>query len=320
MKDLRAASVQMHHVAGDKQANMAKIQTFLTQVAQQEVDLIAFPEMCLTGYLHVRDLDREQVESLAERIPNGPATQKLLSLSSKLNLSIGVGLIELGEDGLLYNAYVVTMPDGTWACHRKLHCFISQHMQSGDRYTVFDLPQGAKAAILICYDNNHVENARIAALMGAEILLAPHQTGGAKSPSPRSMGLIDPQLWNHRAQDPEALRAEFQGPKGRGWLMRWLPARAHDNGLFLIFSNGVGLDHGEVRTGNAMILDPYGEILVESTSVEDDMVIAHLDASLLENSSGRRWLRTRRPELYSCLTIPTGEEQSIRRSRQMDKQ
>ena len=46
--------------------------------------------------------------------------------------------------------------------------------------------------------------------------------------------------------------------------MRWLPSRAHDNGLFLIFSNGVGADDDEVRTGNAMILDPYGRILAES--------------------------------------------------------
>jgi predicted amidohydrolase len=319
MKDLRVACVQMQHAPGDKQANMAKIHSFLQQAAEHAVDLIVFPEMCLTGYVHVRDLGRERIEALAEPVPKGPSTQQLLSLSKELDMSIGVGLIERGRDDSLYNAYVVAMPDGAWACHRKLHCFISQHMQSGDRYTVFDLPQGARAAILICYDNNHVENARIAALMGAEILLAPHQTGGAKSPSPRSMGLIDPQLWHNRDQNPEALRAEFQGPKGRGWLMRWLPARAHDNGLFLLFSNGVGLDHGEVRTGNAMILDPYGEILVESTSIEDDMVIADLDASLLEMSSGRRWLKTRRPELYGRLTIPTGEEQSIRRSRQMDK-
>jgi predicted amidohydrolase len=320
MKDLHVACVQMQHVPGDKQANMDKIHSFLQQAAEHAVDLIAFPEMCLTGYVHVRDLERDQIETLAERVPEGPATQQLLRLSKELDMSIGAGLIEYDEDGSLYNAYVVTMPDGTWACHRKLHCFISQHMQSGDHYTVFDLPQGARAAILICYDNNHVENARIAALMGAEILLAPHQTGGAKSPSPRSMGLIDPQLWHNRDHDPEVLRAEFQGPKGRGWLMRWLPARAHDNGLFLLFSNGVGLDHGEVRTGNAMVLDPYGEILVESTSIEEDMVITNLDANLLEMSSGRRWLKTRRPELYSRLTIPTGEEQSIRRSRQMDKQ
>ena len=94
--------------------------------------------------------------------------------------------------------------------------------------------------------------------------------------------------------------------------MRWLPARAHDNGMFLLFSNGVGLDDDEVRTGNAMILDPYGEILAESKAIEDDMVVADLDASLLPTSSGRRWLRARRPELYGHLCISSGEEEETR--------
>ena len=94
--------------------------------------------------------------------------------------------------------------------------------------------------------------------------------------------------------------------------MRWLPARAHDNGLYLIFSNGVGIDDDEVRTGNAMILDPYGEILVETNEADDDMVIADLDPDVLPTSSGRRWLQARRPELYGPLSIPTGNERDTR--------
>ena len=66
--------------------------------------------------------------------------------------------------------------------------------------------------------------------------------------------------------------------------MRWLPSRAHDNGLFLIFSNGVGVDDDEIRTGNAMILDPYGRILAETWKADDAMVIADLDASLLADA------------------------------------
>ena len=86
--------------------------------------------------------------------------------------------------------------------------------------------------------------------------------------------------------------------------MRWLPARAHDNGMFLIFANGVGLDDGEVRTGNAMILDPYGRILSESHAIDTDVVTAHLDLGLLDRCTGQRWLRGRRPELYQPLTAP----------------
>lgn len=312
MHDLRAASVQFQHAPGGIGANISKIHAFAAEAAAQGVDVIAFPEMCLTGYWHVRHLSREEVEELAEPVPAGDCTEALLELADTHEMTIGAGLIERTDDGTLYNAYVVAMPGGRYAKHRKLHAFISEHISSGDSYTVFDLPDGTKAGILICYDNNLVENARITALMGAEVLFAPHQTGGCASRSPRSMGRIDPELWHNRHDDPERLRKEFCGPKGRGWLMRWLPARAHDNGLYLLFSNGVGIDDDEVRTGNAMILDPYGEVLAETDSIGDDMVVADLKADELPTSSGRRWLKARRPELYGPLSEATGSESATR--------
>ena len=230
-------------------------------------------------------------------------------------MTIGAGLIERSDDGRLYNAYVVAMPDGRWALHRKLHEFVSEFLANGDRYTVFDTPHDCRVGVLTCYDNNIVENARVTALLGAEILLAPHQTGGCDSLSPRAMKPVDPAIWARRHDDPDAIRAELCGIKGRAWLMRWLPSRAHDNGMFLVFSNGIGPDDDEIRTGNAMVLDPYGEVIAETCEPGDDMVVADLDASLLPTSSGRRWLRARRPELYECLTQRTGQEQDTRRVR-----
>ncbi|HJQ18926.1 MAG TPA: nitrilase-related carbon-nitrogen hydrolase, partial [Gemmatimonadaceae bacterium] len=196
--------------------------------------------------------------------------------------------------------------------HRKIHAFEHARIAAGDRYTVVDTPHDCRVGILICYDNNIVENARATALLGAEILLAPHQTGGCNSLSPRGMKPVDRAIWDRREQDPAAAEAELCGPKGRGWLMRWLPSRAHDNGMFLIFSNGIGVDDDEIRTGNAMVLDPYGEIIAESRKAGDDMVVADLDAELLPTSSGRRWLRARRPELYASLTQRTGAEVDTR--------
>ena len=230
-------------------------------------------------------------------------------------MTIGAGLIERGDDGRLYNAYVVAMPDGRTVCHRKLHTFISEHMDSGSEYTVFDLPDGTKAGILICYDCNIGENVRATALRGAEVLLAPHQTGGCDTPSPRCMGAIDLELWKNREDNPEAIEAEFKGPKGREWLMKWLPARAHDNGIFLIFSNGVGQDDNEVRTGNAMILDPYGDVLAETWKAGDDMVVADLDPAVRKMCTGVRWIRSRRPELYGELSESTGRERDTRHVR-----
>ena len=82
-----------------------------------------------------------------------------------------------------------------------------------------------------------------------------------------------------------------------------------------LFANGIGPDDDEIRTGNAMILDPYGEIVAETRATGDAMVMADLDASLLPLSSGRRWLRARRPELYGLLAERTGQEQQTRRVR-----
>jgi predicted amidohydrolase len=312
MRNIRVAAVQFQHSPGDKPANLAAIERFVRQAARQNVEIIAFPECCISGYWHLRKLSRDALTELAEPVPAGPATERLLALSKQHNMTIGAGLVERDAQEKLYNSYVVAMPDGRWACHRKLHVFVSEFLTPGDRYTVFDTPHGCRVGVLICYDNNLVENARITALAGAEILLAPHQTGGCRSGSPCAMGPIDLDLWHNREKNPDALRAEFQGDKGRGWLLRWLPARAHDNGMFLVFSNGVGQDDDEVRTGNAMVIDCYGRIINESKAIGDDLVIADLDAPLRDRSTGVRWIKARRPELYAPLTVPTGREMDTR--------
>ena len=315
MENIKVASVQFEHVSGDKQANFNKIRRFVEEAAQQKVEIIVFPECCITGYWFLRKLSRKKLTALAEPVFDGASSKELVSLAGEYRMTIGAGLVEIAENGILYNTYVIAMPDGECRRHRKIHCFISEHMASGSEYTVFDNPQGSRMGVLTCYDNNIGENVRITALMGAEILLAPHQTGGCKTPSPYAMGLIDRKLWNNRQVNNQAIEEEFRGEKGRAWLMRWLPARAHDNGMFLIFSNGVGVDDDEIRTGNAMIIDPYGRILAETWKAGDDMVIARLNSNLLKKSTGRRWIRTRRPELYSPLTIHTGKEQDTRSAR-----
>jgi predicted amidohydrolase len=309
---MRAASHQFEAAPGDKCANLAKVRAFAEQAAASGVDLVVFPEGCITGYWFLRRLTNDEITALAELVPEGQSVQELVSLSRRLGITIGAGLIERAGDGALYNTYVVAMPDGRTVRHRKLHAFEHGLVRSGSEYTVFETPQGWRAGILICYDCNLVENVRATALLGAEVLLAPHQTGGCRSKNPHLMGLVDRALWDNRADDPHAIERELSGDKGRGWLMRWLPSRAHDNGLFLVFSNGVGIDDDEIRTGNAMILDPYGTILAETGKAGDDMVIADLDRSLVASSTGRKWIKARRPELYAGLTVPTGNERTAR--------
>lgn len=316
---LKLGTVQFHHRANDKAHNLSVVERLAREAAASGVKILAFPEMCVTGYWHVRNLDREELDALAEAVPDGLSTKRAMALAAELDMAIGIGLIERGENARLFNSYVFCQPDGSFACHRKLHAFENEHIASGDRFTVIDSPLGVRIGILICYDNNLVENARATALLGADILLAPHQTGGCASRSPFAMGLIDPKLWREREANPAAIEAEFRGPKGREWLLRWLPSRAHDNGLFLVFSNGVGEDDGEVRTGNAMIVDCYGRIMAETWAAKDMLVVAEADLDLLPSCTGRRWLRARRPELYGDLAKRFGNELPPREARFSDK-
>jgi len=298
----------MESVTADKDANFEKIESFMKQAAERSVKLIVFPECCVTGYWFIRNLSPMQLKELAEPVPRGASTQRLMRLSARHGMIVGAGLLEAGENGVFHNSYVVAMPDSQVYRHRKLQAFEHPLVRSGTEFTVFDTPYGLRLGVLICYDNNVNENGRITALMGADVILAPHQTGGCRTRNPHLMGLIDRALWDNRHSQPEAIQREFAGEKGRSWLMRWLPSRAHDNGVFLIFANGVGVDDDEIRTGNAMIIDPYGRILTETCVAADAMVVADLDPGLLKNATGREWIASRRPELYGLLTTRTGRE------------
>jgi len=120
------------------------------------------------------------------------------------------------------------------------------------------------------------------------------------TPSARpGSGFVDPKLWLNRAENQEMLRGEFNGPKGREWLMKWLPSRAHDNAVYAVFSNPIGMDDDQLKNGCSMILDPFGDIIAECTELGDCFVTADLSKDKLKLAGGHRYTEARRPELYS---------------------
>jgi predicted amidohydrolase len=196
----------------------------------------------------------------------------------------------------VYKAHVCVDKDGLKAKHRKIHPFINPHIKPGCSYTVFDL-KGWTCGILICYDNNVIENVRATALLGAEIIFMPHVTMCTPSPRPGA-GFVDPGLWRNREIDPTSLRAEFDGLKGRAWLMKWLPARAYDNGIFVVFSNPIGMDDDQLKNGCSMVIDPFGDVIAECRSLGYEVAVASCAHEKIGRSGGLRYREARKPELY----------------------
>src|SRR4051812_43321496 len=120
---IRVAAVQMESKAGDKAANLSKIESFIKKAADEGVKLIVFPECCITGYWFIRNLTPEALKKLAEPILDGESSRRLIAMSQKYQMTIGAGLVEAAENGIFHNSYVVAMPNGEIRGHRKLQAF-----------------------------------------------------------------------------------------------------------------------------------------------------------------------------------------------------
>lgn len=295
MKDINIAIAQFEPKDGDKAYNLSVIEKLTKKAKEAGADVISFHELSITAYTFLKNLSKEEVLEIAEEVPDGKSCKTLMALSQKYGIPILAGLVEK-KDGDIYNTYVCVGGDKLIAKYRKLHPFISQYMSPGNEYVTFEL-YGWKCGILICYDNNVIENVRATTLLGADIIFAPHVTCCTPSAMP-GRGYVDDILWQNKNNDPESLRKEFDGPKGRVWLMRWLPARAYDNAVYYVYTNPIGYDGEHLKNGNSMVLDPYGEILTEIKSFEDDIAIATITSEKLTLAGGYRYRKARRPELY----------------------
>jgi predicted amidohydrolase len=278
---LQVAAIPFASRRGDARENVSRVVAALDQAAREGIALAVFPETCLAaahGSTCLRALCRAELDALAEPL-DGSSIHAVAQAVERTGVAAGVGWIERAADGRLFNSYVVCMPGGARFCHRALHACGSR-IGRGSRFTVFDTQWGVRVGILIGADNDVVENARVTALMGATLLLAPHRC-------------------DHRAASE---RDEGGGFGAIEALRRALPGRALDNGTFIVLAAG---DHESGshagRDGSAVIVDPRGQLLADSANCKP-IVSASIDRSLANPRVVQLWRDARRPALYRPLT------------------
>lgn len=266
MRDVRVAAVQIRSVVGAIEENLAKHCDFARRACAAGAEIVCFPELSLSGY----PLDGELPHALAQPL-EGDLVQELRELADRHAITVLAGMLESAPSGVLYNTQVIASPDGHVERYRKSHVPTSEiaRFRPGGELPVFRLNQ-ANIAVQICYDTHFPETTTVQALAGAEIIFMPHASTG-----------------------------EETGEQKRARWLRYMPARAYDNGVFAIVVNQRDPERGFPAVTFA--LDPWGEIIDELDGDDDDLLVVDLKADALANR--REVAETffphfRRPELY----------------------
>ncbi len=264
----RIALAQMDVHTGQPEANMARAREFAAQAGKADADLLLLPELWLHGY------DLERAGEWAAPLGEGGFAH-MAALAREFGLYLAGSLMERhagggsGEPGrAISNTAVLYAPDGTLlGSYRKIHLFRlmqePRYLAPGDRATLCPTPWGP-TGLAICYDLRFPELFRAMALAGAVLFLVPAQ-------------------WPVR-------RIE-------AWLLL-ARARAVENELIVAACNRVGSDDQVEFPGRSLVVDPWGNVLVEGDDREQ-LLIAQVD--LREIRKARRYLTVyedRRPEAY----------------------
>jgi len=261
---VRVGFYQFDPEFGEVDKNLDRVTNSLDRA---EADLIVLPELFASGYQFV---SREEAQQLAEPVPDGPTTCRLIEIARRRRMHIVAGLPEKAG-ARCYNSAVVVGPAGFIGCYRKTHLFYEEtlHFTPGDSgFHVWDIG-AARIGVMICFDWYYPEAARSLALQGADILCHPSN-------------LVLPNC-------PDSM-----------------PVRCLENRVFAVTCNRIGSEArgGKDRLtyiGQSEVVGPNGVILHRAPRDKEDLAVIEIDSAEARNKSLNRYndlFRDRRPSLY----------------------
>jgi 5-aminopentanamidase len=276
----RVAAVQMAPKLGRLDENLEYIVERLGEAAAAGAHLVVFPECALSGYGF-----SSRGEGLAHAVPiDGPAVRRVIAACERSRCYGIFGLLE--RDGSrLFNACVLTGPDGVIGSYRKVHLpylGIDMFVDPGDRPFAVHDAGGVRVGMHICYDGSFPESARVLSLLGADLLVLPTN-------------------WPTHSE----CAAEHM-----------IPTRAMENTVYAMAVNRIGEESGFRFIGSSSIVDPNGGVLARAGADTEEILIAEIDPARarqkhLVRVPGRHEINRigdRRPQFYQVLVAPNGRE------------
>jgi predicted amidohydrolase len=246
--------------------NLERVQDTLAGI---NADIIVLPELAFTGYFFE---DRKELKDLAEDVSDSQTVIGLSKFCRDNDFHLVVGFAERQKDKL-YNSALVIGPLGLIHTYRKLHLFNTEkeYFDPGDTPLGIVKIRGAKVGVMICFDWAFPEVARVLALQGSDLICHPSNL-----------------VLTH--------------------CQKAMLTRSLENSVYSVTANRTGKEirpRGELSfTGNSQIVGPKGNIMAQSNSHEDKVVVQEIDLAIARDKSiteNNDLFGDRRPEFYNFL-------------------
>ena len=258
-----------------------QVEFFVDALAGYNADIVLFPELFNAPLLWHYDQQNPHLamRSLAEYTER--IRDEMLSMAVSYNINIVAGSLPALDDGKLLNVSYLCRRDGTWDSQQKLHITPDESeywgLQGGEGLKIFQTDVG-KIGILVCYDIEFPELARLLADKGMKILLTPFWT---------------------------------DTKNGYLRIRRCAQARAIENEIYVAISGSVGnlpkVENMDIQYSQSAIFTPsdfafpHDAIAAETTPNTEMTLIADIDLDLLKelrNHGSVQNLKSRRKDLY----------------------
>lgn len=282
---VKVAAAQMGPInEGTSRAEVVeRMVALMDEGIKEDVEILAYPELCLTPYFPKRI--RDDSDQFFETEMPSKVVAPLFEKAREARIAFHLGYAER-EGGRSYNTAVLVDEDGTiFEKYRKTHLpgvtkpdgyakvYEPYYFAHGDTgFKVFDAKK-AKIGIAICQDRRYPESYRCLGLLGAEIVLVGYNT---------------PAYPLALAHNELVLRAG-----------------AYQNSLFAVGVAKAGVEDGVEFIGGSCIVDPLGEVVARASTTADELVAARIDLDRMLPAR-KRWnfFGRRHPEHYGVITEP----------------
>ncbi|WP_096188922.1 carbon-nitrogen family hydrolase [Evansella halocellulosilytica] len=239
---MNIAAYQMDIMNGEPAKNRKKVERWIADVrAKGKADILVLPEMWTTAYTLT------ELEHLAENEEEVTLTfLKTLALKHDVHLVAGSIATKVNDD-IFNRAYVINDKGKLIYHYDKIHLVPMldepRYLTGGKKQVQSFELNGVKMGVIICFDLRFPEITRQLALEGVEVLF---------------------------------VLGEWPAARKDHWTTL-LKARAIENQMYVISSNRIGSYNNVEFAGNSMIVDPWGEVIIQGSDDQEETLLASIE-------------------------------------------